>query len=118
MKTVCVDFDGVLMSMDYFTSFDEAVGPPIPGAIEGLQKLAQRYSVVIHTSRASMFKGETKADIGKKAVLRWLRKWGADHYVSEVTGDKVIASAYIDDRAVEFKYWGDPTLFEKVDRLS
>jgi hypothetical protein len=48
--TVAVDFDGVLHQKSGQFS-DEVIGDPVPGAADGLKRLAERYDVVIFTAR-------------------------------------------------------------------
>lgn len=86
--TVCVDFDGVLNN---YTHYDENnCFTPREGAKEFLEKLSKDYRVVILTARRF------------DKVQRWLKNYGLHKYVFDVTNIKVPATAYIDDRAIEF----------------
>lgn len=104
--TVAVDFDGVLHSykspwINAHTIPDE----PVPGAIEFLHDVAQKFSVVIHTTRG-------KTILGRMAVKSWIKKHAGNlwnegpGYVGlediKVTYKKVPALVYIDDRAWRF----------------
>lgn len=97
MKTLAVDFDGVVVD-DY--------DAPQPGAIEGLRFLLTRYFVYILTAR----------DVGQ--VSDWLE--GHDFNVDRkdngsptwqlkdtllVTNRKIDAAAYLDDKAIRFWTW-------------
>ena len=88
MKTVCVDFNGVLDTYDgwhgdpYSTSM--AAGADL--FLKRLNDLG--YQVFIHTS----------ADV--PGVVAWLEEWHLMQYVQGVTNQKVPAFAYIDDRAI------------------
>ena len=89
VKTVCVDFDGVIHEYKGWNGF-LPTGEPIPGAREFLANLAARYQVVIHTSRKPEY------------VWPWLTRYAMTDMVYEVTNTKVPAIAYVDDRAVRF----------------
>ena len=87
--TVCVDFDGVLNNYEYYDPNN--CFTPRPGAKEFLEKLSEKYHVVILTARSF------------PKVERWLKNYGLNKYVADVTNIKVPAVAYIDDRAIKFK---------------
>jgi hypothetical protein len=91
--TVAVDFDGVLHQKSVRFS-DDVTGDAVPGAAEGLNRLAERYDVVIFTARTA---------------LDPVRRWMADHGMGgfEVTHEKPAAEFYIDDHGFRFKSWAD-----------
>ncbi|GGO63098.1 hypothetical protein [Nonomuraea cavernae] len=109
IKTLGVDFDGVIhrYSKGWFdgTIYDE----PMPGAFNGLRLLMQRYAMFIHTARSA------------RQVAEWLAKHGFETCVEDeihapmkfwtdrdrllVTNRKLPATAYLDDRAVKFTSW-------------
>lgn len=94
--TVAVDFDGVIHS--YTSPWVDAVtipDPPVEGAIEWLNEIADHFSVVIFTTRG-------KTAEGRFAVLVWLRERGFTR-AAAVTAMKVAALVYLDDRAVRFE---------------
>ena len=66
MKTICVDFDGVLHS---YTSGWQGAGtiadPPVPGAIEWLITMAPHYDIAIYSSRS-------KNLFGLLAMRKWI----------------------------------------------
>lgn len=90
---VAVDFDGVLRRKGPDFG-DEVMGDPLPGAAEGLRRLAERYDVVIFTARTA---------------LDPVRRWLADHGMGgfEVTHEKPPAEFYIDDHGFRFISWDD-----------
>lgn len=110
MKTVAVDFDGVLHS--YVSGWQgETVipDPPVPGAIEWLDTLCNDYRVVIISSRARTWRG-------RLAIRKWLLKHAGSMWANpmnhgpgdgiidiRVTSEKVPAHLYIDDRSYEFR---------------
>ena len=115
MKTICVDFDGVLHS--YTSGWKGAAtipDPPVPGAMKWLTELTEHFNVVVCSARASR-------PWGWIAIRRWLRRelvryWGAHPSVAHdaadairVTSRKPAASVYIDDRAWRFDGENFPT---------
>lgn len=108
MPTVAVDFDGVIHAYSKGWQDGTIYDPPLPGALDGLRSLMERYAVFIHTTREPM------------QVARWLHEHGFDctpdpgglEFWNEVGGPLLItqrklpAIAYIDDRAIRFESWG------------
>lgn len=118
IKTLAVDFDGVVHA--YSRGWDDGTiyDPPLPGALEALANLMHICAVYIHSSR-------TPHD----DIVDWLTTHGvpavtdymADHpaFWSDqtkvlVTNRKLPAAAYIDDRAVRFTSW--PQTLADLDR--
>lgn len=125
VQTVAVDFDGVIHSYSRGWQDGKIYDVPMPGAIDGLHWLMERYAVFILTSR----------DVVQ--VAQWLMECGFSTFV-EVNGDscdcedsngftcvhedqcrklwneqgrllvtkrKLAAIAYIDDRGIRFTNW-------------
>jgi hypothetical protein len=109
MKTVAVDFDGVIHTYERGWADGSIYGEPLPGAIEGVRTLQKTHAVFVFTSRDPL------------TVCRWLEERGipsmADlppdnvptfwnsQTVVLVTNRKLPAVAYLDDRAVRFVDW-------------
>jgi hypothetical protein len=91
--TVAVDFDGVLHQRSGRFS-DQVTGDPVPGAGDGLRRLAERYDVVIFTARTAL-----------DPVRQWLTEHGMAGF--EVTHEKPPAEVYIDDHGLHFTTWAD-----------
>lgn len=108
--TICVDFDGTIVEHRF-----PEIGPIYPGAKEALQKLSEKYTIVISSCRASALFRKLNPE---SAIPDQHPPDGRD-YVKEMEdflvkneipfdridrGDegKVVAVAYIDDRAVHF----------------
>ncbi|MEK6823244.1 MAG: hypothetical protein AABY13_05420 [Nanoarchaeota archaeon] len=87
---VCIDFDGVLAEYHGYKG-PHKHGVPLPGCREFLQRLvAAKIPFVVLTTRDE-----------KKGILAWFKKHTLP-MPKDVTNKKVIALAYIDDRAVHF----------------
>lgn len=97
--TVCVDLNGVL---DMYSGWkgEGHMDPPRPGAELFLAELAEDYRVVILTTQPA------------ERVWEWLREYGLDRWVDEVTDRKPPAVVYVDDRAVTFRGNFEETLRE------
>lgn len=88
---VCVDLNGVL---DQYTGWKDPKhwDPPRRGAARFLASLASAgFRVVIFTTRYP------------PDARRWLRRYGLDRHVAEVTDRKPPAHVFVDDRAVCFR---------------
>lgn len=105
--TVAVDFDGVIHKYSKGWQDGSIYDEPVSGAFVALEWLMDRYAVFIHTSRRTL------------DVANWLSEHGfpvtTDEPASDfwedrtqilVTNRKLVAVAYIDDRGVAFKDWG------------
>lgn len=104
-----VDFDKVIhkCTKGYFdgTIYDE----PVEGAFEALQKLSEKYTVIVYTCKAKADRGLVNGKTGTELVWDWLEKHDMSKFVSKVTAEKPRAVAYIDDKAIQFSDW-DSTL--------
>jgi len=109
-KIVALDLDGVLAR---YTSYKgpDIIEDPSPEGVELLIELSRRWTVIIHSARATA------------AVEAWLRKHRLIQYTSGInccpikgTAGKPVAIAYIDDRAVPWTGNIEKTLRE-VERL-
>lgn len=100
-KVVCVDFDGTLYP---FAEIFEGI-PPFDGAAEAVRSLKESgYRIVIYTSRLSRawLASESHNAIDHIDYIRMVLDRDAIPY-DDITGEKIPAEYYIDDRAIEFK---------------
>lgn len=108
-KTIAVDFDGVIANI---SEEHDVLGDPIPGAIDGLNRLVDSgYDVVVMSSRAGY-------DDGRELIERWLEQNGAPPI--EVTALKIPAEYYLDDHALQFTGWENdlPAILDKQPTAS
>jgi len=109
MKTLAVDFDGVIHKHD--GKFGDGVPKyaPVEGAKLALGKLMEEgYRIIIFSTRLSPTWGESSAN-QEALITNWLKRNGFEqgvHYTS-MTGCKIPAIAYIDDRGIRFTNWTD-----------
>lgn len=90
MKTVALDFDGVMNTYDGWRG-EDVLFEPREGLADFLALLSTRYEIVIYTTREP------------HPVWDWLRQYGLEDFIADVTnGEKPKAVAYVDDRAVRF----------------
>lgn len=94
LNTVSVDFDGVLHAYaSGWTGYQPLDGPE-PGALEFVQLLlGHGYRVVVVSTRAHTYMGQVY-------IHEWLTQHGFPQL--EVTSEKTMAIAYVDDRAVPY----------------
>lgn len=96
MKTICLDFDGVLHSYPEWKG-ETVIDEPVPGAQSFCARLiAAGFRVVIQSTRG-------KTPEGRAAITAWLKEW--DFPFMDVVVDKPMAVLTVDDRA--FRFTGD-----------
>lgn len=93
MKTICVDFDGVIHDNAEYVSGNIITGEPIAGVVHALNQLREHYRVVIFSCRY-------RDDHAIDAMRDWLNQH--DIQVDEIVDYKPHAQIYIDDRAITF----------------
>jgi hypothetical protein len=90
VKTVCLDFDGVMNTYDGWKGEDELFEPK-EGIKEFLDELKKEFgNIFIHTTRDDL------------KVTMWLMKHGFEDYGIQVWNKKPPAILYIDDRGLKF----------------
>lgn len=117
-KNVCVDLDGVLAHYNGWRGVAH-IGDPLPGALELVKALAEKYNVLIFTGRtnyqlnwgeladrtgAHEFNNDANRGINQDEAVciveKWLRKNGFSPFCSVWPEAKPMAVAFIDDHAV------------------
>ena len=110
-----VDFDGVIhkCSKGYYdgTIYDD----PIPGAFEALQRLSEKYTIIMFSAKARADRGLVNGKTGIQLIWEWLKKYDMAQFVSKVTAEKPRARFYIDDKAIRFTDW--ESAFEMIEKI-
>ena len=103
MKMIAIDFDGTLHS--YESGWQGATvipDPPVPGAIDFLNRLAAHPDLT-----AAIFSARVETHEAEKAIRRWLYRHGTDRTLARsmlITNVKPPqASLLIDDRGFHFR---------------
>jgi hypothetical protein len=114
-ENVGVDFDGVvhLCSRGFYdgTIYD----PPVLGSKDALQRLSEKYRVIIFSAKARHDRPLIDGKTGIQLIWEWLEKHDMAKYVSDVTAEKPRAVFYIDDKALRFHNWSET--FEQIGSI-
>ncbi len=111
-RTIALDFDGTLHPYtEGWVGSVPADEPPIDGALEFATVLkGDGYRLVVFSCRADHPEGLQGIEV-------WLKKYGFDVLIDEVTHLKPPAIAYVDDRAVPFRgSWRN--VLDGIDQLA
>lgn len=108
-KTLLIDFDGVIhfYNSHHGDAYDPCVinGGVVPGVIEFIKSVKDKYKIVVFSTRASTVSGYM-------AISEFLKNHGIE--VDFITDRKLPAYVTIDDRCIQFN--GDFTgLKDKID---
>lgn len=103
-KRLLIDLDGVLHK--YSRGYEDGTlyDLPVDGAVDALKKLVNvGYTYVVFTTRMTVTDDPEKQ---RADIDFWLFEHGFPK-PEAITGNKMPALAYIDDRAVRFTNWDD-----------
>jgi hypothetical protein len=102
---IAIDFDGVIhgnsKGFHDGTIYDE----PMPGAIDAIKQLSEKYDIVIFTAKAKKDRPLVNGKTGAELVWEWLGKYNLIPYIKLITSEKPRAVAYIDDKGYRFNTW-------------
>lgn len=119
MPTIAVDFDGVIHRYSKGWHDGTIYDDLMPGACAALKQLMEKHAVFIHTTRSQadvagwiMERCNICCTLGAPLTGFWNERGRL-----LVTGLKLPAVAYIDDRAIRFVSWGQ-ALAELADRTA
>lgn len=116
LRTIAIDFDGVIHAYSQGYQDGSIYDMPVPGAIEALKFLMSKYCVFIFTAR----------DVNE--VIPWLESYGfktdrdngSPTWETEgillVTNRKLPALIYVDDRGLRFYSW--ETAVSQIEELA
>jgi hypothetical protein len=102
---LAIDFDGVIHNNSKGFHDGTVYGEPITGSINAIIKLAKKYNIIVFTAKAKPDRPLVNGKTGIELVWEWLKKYGIDTCVKEVTSEKPRAIAYIDDKGIRFENW-------------
>lgn len=113
MRTLAVDFDGVIHTYERGWADGTIYGDVIPGAKAALLALMDMYAVYIHTTRDAW---DVASWIAVRLAIETITDVPDSGFWDQtgillVTDRKLPAIAYIDDRAVRFENWADTLAF-------
>lgn len=110
VKTVALDFDGVIHKYSKGWLDGSIYDEPIPGAVEAVQELMKHFAVFIHTTRDPAQVAAWLSDLGFYTLIdvegpNHRRQFWNELGILLITDRKLPAVAYVDDRAVTFTDW-------------
>ena len=116
LNNIAIDFDGVIHNFEKGWHDGTCYGEPLPGSLEALKTLSQKYNIIIFTAKAKSNRPLVNGKTGTELVKEWLEKYDVLQYVKEITSEKPRAKIYIDDNGYRFCSW-DNTLNDLEDIL-
>lgn len=100
-KVVCVDFDSTIFPWGPLIDYE---AKPIAGAVNAVRAFVDKgWKVVIFTSRMShtwLADAGEEERVHRDYISYLCARWGIPF--DYITGEKIPAQAYIDDKAIEF----------------
>lgn len=112
-KVVCVDFDGTMFPWGPLLNYE---AEPLPGTVSAIRAFVDKgWKVVLFTSRMSPTwledAGESR-EVHIDYITGLCARYGIPF--DYITGEKIPAQAYIDDKAIEFTGSNWPEIQERV----
>lgn len=104
-KTIAIDFDGVIHSFELGYHDGTIYGSPIEGSVDAIKKLSKKYHIVIYTAKAKKDRPLINGKTGPELIWEWLKKYGLNEYIKDITAEKPRCICYIDDKAIQFQNW-------------
>ena len=104
-KQLAIDFDGVIHKSSKSFHDGTIYDDPVDGVEEALKRLSKDYTLIIYTCKANPDRPLINDKTGTELIWEWLRKYGLDKYIEDITYTKPNAKYYIDDKAVRFTNW-------------
>lgn len=108
MKTIAIDFDGVIHDNSLGYNDGKIEGEIIPGAKKAIRKMHKRgYKLVLFSCKARNDRLPVGGKTGKQLIKEWLTLNGIDKYFSDITAQKPSCWLLIDDNCYQFNTWGE-----------
>ena len=99
MKTICIDFDGVIHDYSKGYQGDDVFDKPVEGASEGLKALKEAgWTIILFTTRKST--GALYDFLADNDLTVDYVNWNPDQ--PKNSSGKLIADVYLDDRGICF----------------
>jgi hypothetical protein len=116
-KRIMIDFDGTIHKYSKGWKDGTVYDEPISGAKQFIDQLKDDgFEVVVFTSRLSVSSlGQEVVNEQKEMIEMWLKKYGIE--VDGITAEKIPATAYIDDLAIEFDGWNHELISKIKSRV-
>lgn len=105
VRTIAIDFDGVLHNAHSGWGDGTCYGNPLPGAIDGIKRISANFDIIIYTAKARSDRPLVDGKSGVELVEEWLQKYDILHCIRDITAEKPRADLYIDDNAHFFIDW-------------
>ena len=106
LNNIAIDFDGVIHNFDKGWRNGTCYGDPLPGSLEAIRALSEKYNIIIFTAKAKSNRPLVNGKTGTELVKEWLEKYNVMQYVQDITSEKPRAKIYIDDNGYRFSSWG------------
>ena len=108
-----IDFDGVIHTYDKGYLDGSCYGEPIEGSLEAVRMLSKKFKIILFTAKAKPSRPLVNGKTGTELVWEWLKKYGIDDCVKDVTSEKPRSFLYIDDNGYRFENWKNTLEFMK-----
>jgi len=107
LNNVAIDFDGVIHNFDKGWHDGTCYGDPLPGSLQAIKRLSERYNIIIFTAKAKPNRPLVNGKNGTELVREWLTKHNVMQYIQDITSEKPRAKIYIDDNGYRFESWDE-----------
>ena len=113
-KRIMIDFDGTIHKYSKGWKDGTVYDEPISGAKQFIDQLKDDgFEVIIFTARLSeITHGKEGVKKQKQMIKNWLKKYGIK--IDGITAEKIPATAYIDDLAIEFDGVWNSELLDRI----
>ena len=104
MKTIAIDFDGVIHAYSKGWYDGTIYDDPIPGVREALEKLSKRFRIIIYSTRNYKRVIRGRIQVNQVAEMeQWLSKHSIPYDTIHTKPGKPICKLFIDDHAYRFE---------------
>lgn len=112
MKTIAIDFDGVIHDDNGGYNSGKIEGDIIPGAKDALIRLKDLgYKLVLFSCKARKDRPLIDGMNGSQLIVKWLSTKKICHMFDEIVSEKPACCLFIDDNAHRFEGWENTLSF-------